>query len=64
MQHVQEIVTLWCNMLGIVDPASIQIASGIVGAGSLLFLAFCVVAMLFGLIAAVVVALDQADKRR
>jgi hypothetical protein len=38
MEHVQGIVTFWCNVLGVVDPASLQIASGIVGAVTLLFI--------------------------
>ena len=53
MDRVQEIVTSWCAMLGIVDPASVQIANGIVGAASLLFVVFIVLTMAFGLIVGV-----------
>ena len=59
MEHVQTIVTFWCAMLGIVDPASVQVANGIVGAASLLLVVFIVLTMAFGLIAALVKALDR-----
>ena len=38
MHHVQEFVNWWCDILGIVDPVSVQIASAIVAGGSLLLL--------------------------
>ena len=37
MQHV---VTWWCTLLGITDPLSIQIASGIVGGSTLIYSPF------------------------
>jgi hypothetical protein len=37
MQHV---VTWWCTLLGITDPVSIQIASGIVGGSTLIYSPF------------------------
>jgi hypothetical protein len=37
MQHV---VTWWCTLLGIADPLSIQIASGIVGGSMLIYSPF------------------------
>jgi hypothetical protein len=37
MQHV---VTWWCTLLGITDPLSVQIASGIVGGSTLIYSPF------------------------
>lgn len=40
----------WCHLLGIYDIYAIQIANGIVGGGSLLFLAYLVFGLAMGAI--------------
>jgi hypothetical protein len=54
MHHIQEYVNWWCNLLGVVDPASVQIASGIVAGGSLLLVAFYVIFVILYLVSTLV----------
>jgi hypothetical protein len=51
MQHV---VAWWCTLLGIADPLSIQIASGIVGGSTLIYSPFVAWRLLSAIIARVV----------
>ena len=37
---MQRVVTWWCTLLGIADPLSVQIASGIVGGSTLIYSPF------------------------
>jgi hypothetical protein len=37
---MQLVITWWCTFIGITDPLSIQIASGIVGGSTLIYLPF------------------------
>jgi hypothetical protein len=37
---MQAAITWWCNIIGVTDPTSIQIASGVVSGGAALFVAY------------------------
>lgn len=47
---VRDVVTWWAGVLGVVDPQTIELAMGIVVAGSFLVLVFYLVGMIFALI--------------
>ena len=49
---MQKMVIWWCSLIGVTDEVSIQIAIGVCAAGTLLAIAYFVVGILLGSLAA------------
>lgn len=55
---MQDFVNWWCNLIGVTDPTSIQIAAGVISGGIALFIGYIAL-----LVAYVVVSLVPAAIR-
>jgi hypothetical protein len=48
---MQSAVVWWCGLVGVTDPASIQVAVGVVAGGSLIVIVYAVTGIVLGLLA-------------